>query len=255
MKNQGILLVAFGEPHLGLAEVAFGRKSILEGLPVHVLTDQPLKRCGRGPSGWTFSSFPEFDWTHNRWVRTNACLYTPFQRTLMLDVDQVVARPGIRKFFDLRGPLVLNATDKSWSPGDKVYRIYKEAFLKFGVRLPVTVYNGSFLLWDSCEIARQFFRQWHENWKALGMGRDMAALACAVKQAGISVTEVPAGWYAGNMREQRGAIIQHDFGDRFRLMYGLPRCPENKPYDEGRSQTDWQFVPLSENDYANPQLQ
>jgi len=52
------------------------------------------------------------------------------------------------------------------------------------------------------------------------------------------------------MVEEKDAIIQHDFGDRFRIMYGLPRWPDNKPFDKGRSITDWQYV-----DYENPRIQ
>lgn len=243
MISYGILVIGFGKEHLRLARVALGQKSLLEGVPVHVLTDQPPSVVRELPAGWTHTYFSGFTWRENRWVRTQANRWTPFDRTLFMDADQVVKKPGLRKFFELPGELVLNPALR-WRPGDKVYRIYREVMETLKVQLPLTVYNGSLIRFDRGAVADALFSRWHENWVLAGRGRDMAPLACAVKQLRLNVTEVPAGWYAGSMVEERDAIIQHDFGPRFRLMYGLPRWPDNKPFDEGKAITDWEMVDL-----------
>jgi hypothetical protein len=240
--DKGILLVAFGTSMLDLALAAFGKKSILEGLPVHLITDNRARR--ELPSGWTCQEFSHLGPGDSRWVRTRAPSYTPFVRTLMLDVDQVVQKRGIRKFFDIPGDFVATPVLR-WEPGELIYRIYADAFYQLGGGLPITLYGGALQLFNNCTSVRRLFSAWHNNWVQLGSGRDMPALNVAIQKWGGHLGEVPLGWHASSMRRDKDAIIQHSWGDEaFRLAFGLPRFSPNKKFDRGREVTDWQGVPF-----------
>lgn len=248
MPKEGILLVAFGKNFAELAKAAY-TKSVLEGYPIHVVTDRPNGRIFAGLP-WTVTECPNMTVQQNREVKCLMYQYTPFDRTLYLDVDQVVPRPGIHKFFELPGNLVMTPVFL-WKPGCKIVRLYKHAFAQLGAKLPITVYGGALLRFDRTAETVSLFKRWRFNWNANGRGRDMPALACAVQQwkreePGRAVTPVPQGWHAGFMRRDDKSIIQHAWSDAadFCKVYGLPNWEANcsvRPY-EANAKHDWAWV-------------
>jgi hypothetical protein len=245
-RKEGILLVAFGATFAKLARVAYADKSILEGYPVHVVTNRGLRSIFAG-TGWTVTEIPHLPSSENREIRTQLHLYTPFDRTLHLDVDQLIPRPGVHRFFELPGQLVMTPIFR-WRPGDKIIRLYKNSFQRLGAKLPITVWGGALMRFDKTADMVDLFRRWRFCWNADGRGRDMPGLAAAVQlweraKPGRKVTPVPKGWHAGCMHRDDNSIIQHAWHDEadFCKTFGLPRWNPHRSY-EGNIRHDWGWV-------------
>jgi len=245
--TSGILLVAFGPTFSKLARVAYAERSILEGYPVHVITDKGNAKLFDG-TGWGVTEVSHIRTQENREVRTQLHKYTPFDRTLHLDVDQLVPRRGIHKFFELPGNIVLTPVFR-WRPGDRIIRLYKESFKRLGGELPICVWGGALMRFDRTAESADLFRRWRFLWNADGRGRDMPALAVATQlwqkdDPRRKITSVPKGWHAGFMHRDDNSIIQHAWHNEadFCKTFNLPRWMPRRHY-EGNIKRDWSWVP------------
>ena len=243
--KRGLLYVVFGEQYDKLAAHAIAHSRQFTDLPICVLTN--IKdRCEKWDevNGVQFYHFP-FPQKDNRLVKTRMIAFTPFDETLYLDCDSVIQSPGIEQAFDMLDghDMVLNLyTD--WEVGDKVLRLYRKAMRLSETTLPLRLYNGAFICFRSNEAVSDFFIKWANYWVLTGKGREMPALACAVKNSGIKVNVLPRDYFEPSARNER-CVVQHNYnsceGKHFHQEFGLPLIREYKPFDGG-AQSDWNWV-------------
>jgi len=248
--TKGLLYVAFGKHYDGLVARAIMYSRRFTTLPVCVLTN--VKDRGMWWRKIEDVSFVVFDLPQdeNRMIKTSMNKYTPFDMTLYLDCDSVIQRPGIERVFDLfvnGKEMVLNWFLR-WCEGERVLRIYQRTMKTTGVGLPLNVYNGAFVAWKRCTITDIFFKTWAEMWTKMGSGRDMPALACAIKRSGVRVFDVTTQddkFFAPDTPDTE-CVVQHNYntvnGANFFDVFGLPRILENKPFDCAGSNSDWDMV-------------
>jgi len=246
--TRGILYTVFGQEYDKLAAhtVAYSRQ--FTDLPICVLTnitDRHEKWAGVSNISFTVIDIPQVE---NRAVKTEMISSTPFDQTLYLDCDSVIQKEGVEEVFDCLGEddILLNKL-LGWQVGEKIIRLYKNAMLASDVLLPIDVFNGAFICFKKNDRVRDFFTLWNECWKLTGSGREMPALACAVKKSAMSVkiTGKPHGFFEPDVPDE-DCIVQHNYnsykGKDFFKEFKLPIIRQCKPFDKPGSNSDWNFV-------------
>lgn len=247
--KRGLLYVVFGHGYDELAAHSIAYSRQFTDLPIHVLSN--IVSESRHPKwdeieGVTFTNFV-LSQKMNRMIKTQMFNYSPFDCTLYLDCDSVIQKEGIEKIFDLTadGDIVLNELFR-WNDGDKIVRLYKKALLKFRMVLPLSVYNGAMICWRNTLKVKSFFSTWNLFWRLTGGGREMPALAGALKRSDIPIKRTWSrvnNLFAPDYRDDR-CIIQHDYGQDFLERFGLPKTNSFKPFDN--DVTDWNWVEFDE---------
>jgi hypothetical protein len=231
--SNGIVMVVFGEQYDAFAAhcVAYSRK--YTDLPVTVITNTKNNRSIKW-QGLKNIEFVEFDLPQdqNRQVKTSLINYTPFEKTLYLDCDAIIQRPGIEKIFDLiiSDRLLVNIYGR-WSNQSKAPALYRRAFLNSMTQMPINIYYGAIMGFTKTQKIGDFFALWNKYWKLNGSGREMPALACAIKNSGIEVKEINRrnGWFSWPL--DKNAIVQHEYGRHIRRLVGCPDFKAYKPFD------------------------
>jgi len=244
----GLLYVVFGEEYDRLALYTIAHSRRFTNLPICILTnisDRTQKWDSLKNIIFRYFQLPQ---DTNREVKTKMIQYTPFDRTLYLDCDSVIQKPGVEKIFDLveNKDILLNLF-LCWKKEDKVLQIYKKAMKIGNVDLPLSVYNGAFIAFNKNEKVSTFFDLWANYWNLTGRGREMPSLACAIKNSSVSVLETKweDNFFAPDKINEK-AIVQHnynsvsDLNKDFFVDFGLPRITENKPFDT--DPRDWSWV-------------
>ena len=230
--SDGILMLAFGEQYDMFAAhcMAYSRKN--RTVPLTVLTNLKTRSEKWNEAGDV--DFIEFDWSQdaNRQAKTTMNEYTPYDRTIYMDCDAILQKPGIEKYFDAIPDigLLLNVYSR-WTSERQAPGLYRRAFKNAGVSIPMTIYYGACLGFQKNEATAAFFRRWNELWKINGSGREMPALACAVKNTRIAVKEISraAGLFSWPMNSN--VVIQHEYGGKLRARVGCPEFRSYKPFD------------------------
>jgi len=244
--KRGLLYVVFGKQYDNLAVHTIIHSRLFTDLPIHIITNvSDRNEKWNGIKNISFSVFntPQ---NRNRDYKTRMDLYSPFDETLYLDCDAVIRRNGIEHVFDLlQGKdLVLNMYLR-WVLGDKILRIYKKAMKKSKVILPLCVYNGAIICFG--RGLKDFFILWNRIWKETGKGREMPALACAIKKSRITVQNLPSNFFASDIYAP-DCVVQHNYnshgGMNFFNEFGLPQIKEYKPFDNNPA--DWNWVEFDE---------
>lgn len=216
MTTNGLLYVAFGNKFDIMAAKTIAYSQKFTDLPITVLTNI-FNRC----EGWKHTKDINFveikdETVNNRNYKTTMINYSPYDKTIYMDVDSVIQQRGIEKAFDkLDGyNLMLNIYGR-WV--DRVpLSYYRAAMHKLGVTVPIMIYYGAFIGFTKTERAFRFFKNWNANWKKTGIRREMPSLACTVKQM-PELKLVSTGNKARffTWRIQRGFCIQHEYGAKF----------------------------------------
>jgi len=216
----GLLYVAFGEKFDQMAAKTIAYSQRFTDLPITVLTNI-TNRC----AGWAKTrniNFVEInDVTgNNRNYKTSMINYSPYDKTIYMDVDSVIQQAGIEQAFDkLNGnDLMLNIYGQ-WV-GRVPLSYYRDAMKILGVSIPIIIYYGAFVGFSKTDMAKKFFLEWNKNWKKSGIAREMPALACTVKKM-PDLKLVRIGNKAGifTWRIQKGFCIQHEYGAKFWKMF------------------------------------
>ena len=253
--ERGILILAFGKEYDQLAAATVNYSRQFTQLPIYILTN--MSKESRDVRWDTIDNvqFKTFSKSqdHNRRVKTRMDLFTPFEKTLYLDCDAAIQKTGIEQAFDLipNNGLLLNQYMR-WEIGDKVYRLYHRAMRRLQVQLPLDIYNGALIGWNKCVETDRFFEVWHKFWRLTGCGRDMPALACAVKAVNMKVTTAPPKFFdPGGSTCDRDAIIQHHYNcicfyEQFNLSDTFCKY---KPFDNDAdgeyNKSDWSWIPMN----------
>ncbi|MFH1718524.1 MAG: glycosyltransferase family 9 protein [Planctomycetota bacterium] len=231
----GILTIAFGGEYDRIAAACMKHSRRFTDLPICVLTN--LKAENRSGvwsevSNVRFSYYPELQPADNRQIKMDMYHAGPFDKTLYLDADALIQRPGVECIFDMldHADFVLNGPH-IWRPGNQVPNIYAKAMLSCGAKLPITAYNGGFLAWNKNDKVESVFRLWHEYWERAGEGRDMPALACAVQRVKPLIFDVALSPVFAASEAKPQCIIQHNYNGTFFEDFGLPKFQESKPFD------------------------
>jgi hypothetical protein len=242
--SRGIVYVCFGEEYdrLGAHTIALSRKFI--SAPITVLTNLKT-RCAK----WKES--PDINFVHinmhtnsNREVKVQLYKYAPYDETLYVDCDSIVTRPGIEGIFDhLKSTDFVFQNYDLWSDGKRYYRIYRDAARVLNVSLPLRICVGGFWAFRKTETTTRFFDLWHSCWKKLGSGRDMPALACAIKKSEIPhdlVFKKEHKFFSFGMPADT-IVLHRMHADDLNRYYGVPVHKQNKEFDKGH-RDNWDMV-------------
>lgn len=236
--TRGYLYLAFGAEYDKLAAHTIAKSMEFVRLPVTVISNVKDK-CEKWNSiqGVNFINlnYPDDD---NRGVRTSLINYTPYDETLYIDCDSVIVKPGIEKIFDL-----LNGKDAvfqqcyEWLPGKRYFKIYRDAARLFSISLPWKIFNGGFFAFRKTYKAYDFFVYWYDYWRIHSVGRDMPAMAAAVRNSGLTyatVTKEKDKFFSFGMTSD--AIVLHRIKfDDLNRHFGIPIHNHNKKFDEGNA--------------------
>lgn len=257
--SRGLVYVVFGSEYdkLTAHTIAYSRR--FTNLPMHILTNvSDRRRCGKwsdlGVGGEVTFQYFHLPQSFNRSIKTQMDKYTPFEQSLYLDCDAVIQKPGIEKVFEILSlkkgqvDLLLNLY-LVWKQGEKVVRIYANTMKKVGVSLPLRVFNGAFIGWNSYSSKVQcFFHMWNDIWDKMGRGREMPALSCSVAKSGVSVytvTEEEDKLFSPETYNPQ-CVVQHNYnssaGKDFHKEFNLPRIRQFKPFDKNPNDWSWVYV-------------
>jgi len=241
--QKGLVYVVFGEEYDKLAAHTISYSQQFTDLPICILTNLEERH-----SKWKDTKNVNFTYIplsrkDNREIRTTVIKYSPFDLSLFMDCDSVIQKEGIEKVFDLieENDLLLNLWNR-WSVGCKVINLYKKMMIQVNIKLPINIYNGGFIGFRKNEQVLKFFDLWNQYWKISGRGRDMPALACAVKNSNVQVKEIISGreeiWCA---KKNTNVIIQHSYGSNWCTAFGIPKFKTWRPFDKNVEE-DWEMV-------------
>jgi hypothetical protein len=252
--TKGIITVAFGEEYERLAAhtMLFSRK--YTNLPITVITN--ISEEKQDPL-WLKNSnvniIREYlSQDQNRFVKLHLYEYTPYDETLYIDCDSVIKNNGVDEIFNmLKTSDIMVNFFCAWKKNEKIPNIYKKAFVEAGVKLPVKIYNGGILLFKKNDAVIKMFKKWFDLWKALGSGREMPALNCALKIASnyydLSLSTFPKSFFSPDVKCDT-CVVQHNYNyDRCSKInwfeeFCLPKHTEFKPFDSCKD--DWTFVEM-----------
>lgn len=247
----GIIYIAFGEQYDLLAAHTISYSRQFTNLPISVISNIPKeKRCPK----WddvenVYFITLDIHQDKNRFVKTCLPEFTPFEKTIYLDCDSVIQRPGIEKVFDmLEGKDMVLSLYLDWKKGDPIVRIAKNVMQVAGVRLPLKVYAGAFICWDNYnkKCTDKIFPTWYELWVKTGRGRDLFQLCCSLKLHSAKIKDLITTKHKIFSANQpiEDCIVQHNYNSYddkdFHNIFGLPRITENKPFDTDPK--DWNYV-------------
>lgn len=215
--KQGILYVVFGEvfEKFALQTLRISRQNT--SYPFHILTNiKNLNPVWNNIKDISFSYFDLKD-TDNRFVKTRAIDYTPFDETLLLDADTIINNEVSFAFLDY-ADMALNRLFY-WDKGVKIPKIYKETFIRFDVHLPISIYSGAFIMFRNMKRVLNVFDKYHNYWIETGKGREMPSLNCAISKTDINVAVTPLHYF--NPYGLRNDVTIQHYCDNFCKHYGI----------------------------------
>jgi hypothetical protein len=230
----GILYLAFGAEFdkVGAAVAEYSRK--YTDLPMHVITNLTSPRPW--PEGTTFTHW-DMPSVMNRGMKVSLFDHTPFDRTLFIDSDAVIQRPGIERYFtdldhhDLACQHAETIDTRQRREGKRFYeRYYLSLMDTTGEPYPLEILQSSAFLWRQTPQAKAFFGKWRELWELGGRRRDMPGFSLAARTPGLTVkTYYPKrDGFLANMRNPE-RVIQHRGYGRFLCDFNLPEYKDWNP--------------------------
>jgi len=248
--NKGLLFLAFGKEYDKLAAhtIAISRK--FTSLPILVLSNIPSDKRHHK---WLEVPDIEFKYIDlpfdmNRKIKTSIIHYSPFDSTIFLDCDLVIQNTGIEKIFDLlkENDIVMEHWG-NWNVGKKFYKLYRDVVVKTKTELPIEIYCSAFIAFHKNPKLIEFFNLWNKYWEIGRRGRDMPALACAIKNSNLNVvkTTFENDKIFVYKKLHPEAIIQHRCGPEFFNHFKIPRHKEWKPFDNKKFGA-WERVNINE---------
>jgi hypothetical protein len=236
----GIYTVAYGEDYDRCAACAFryGRKHT--DLPIAVATNL---RAGERCKAWaevpnvTFMYFANRNQGDNRRAKLQMDLISPFERTLYIDADSVIQNAGVERFAPLLddNEMVFNWRI-TFGTGDRIWNIYARCMAMFGVKKPISIYNGGIIAFRKTPAVREFFRVWMSHWETFGCGREMPPLNCTIKEfeGKLKYTTFPLLFFA-DAQTHTDTVIQHNYSRDFNQKFGIVPWTPYKPFDGNKN--------------------
>jgi hypothetical protein len=212
----GLLCVAFGAKFDTMAAKTIAYSQKYTDLPFTVLTNIKNRCAGWGKTKNVNFIYIKDSTENNRHYKTRMIEYSPYDRTIYMDVDAVIQQRGIEKAFEkLDGKdIMLNVYGKWASIIPLSY--YRQAMARLSATAPIMIYYGAFIGFSKTDKAREFFASWNANWKKSGIKREMPALACTVKKIkDIKLVQTGNNDKIFTWKIQKGFCIQHEYGAIF----------------------------------------
>ena len=215
--KQGILYVVFGKEFERFAIDCLQHTVKNTKYPIHILTNMnPMSERWKQFDNMTFDVFDLPD-EENRYIKTNAIHYTPFEETLMLDCDTVINKEISFDF--IKGNDIVLRSLFYWDKGDKILRLYRNAFRLFGCHQPIHIFCGAYVMFRINKRTINFFDRWYKYWVDFGKWREMPCLCCAVQNSKLKVGYLPDKEFEPQEWIE-GCTIQHDtvlFSDKYNI--------------------------------------
>jgi len=150
-KDRGIVFVALGKTYERVAAACVAHSRRHTDLPFVVYTDVPLAE--RETAWLTIERCQvidtDIDWRDNRHIKTALHKYTPFDRTLFIDCDAAIVKPGVETFFDKLDNADFVLCPRIDPPrAGLLPEFYAHIYRRLGVRLPVTTWYGAIFAFD-----------------------------------------------------------------------------------------------------------
>jgi hypothetical protein len=229
----GIISVAFGEEYdTFAAKVAVLTRSNTD-IPIAIISN--LKT--RSPL-WNNVSNIQFIYVDapqddNRIYKIKCIDYSPFDRTLFIDADAFIQNQGIDGVFDLIPDCgILVDLYGVYGCNTDASQLYNSALFNAKLQFPIDIFYGAFFGFKKNGSTQKFFDLWLSYWKINGCGRDMPALACAVKSSGIEKKVVADSDNIFSWKENKSAIIQHEFDGFLKNAIQYGDFSPYKPFDK-----------------------
>lgn len=205
--KQGILYVVFGKEFERFAIDCLEHSIKNTKYPMHVLTNlNPISERWNQFDNITFTQFDLHD-NENRQIKTQCIHYTPFEETLLLDCDTVINKEV--SFDWLKGKDIVLRSLFYWTKGEKILRLYRNAFQMFDVHLPINIYNGAYVMFRINQKTINFFNLWNKYWIDFGKWREMPCLCSAVQNSNLELGLLPENEFEPQEWIE-GCTIQHD---------------------------------------------
>lgn len=179
LQSGGVLYLCTGNYHDMLNNSISSLRESNPSLPYHVLADRALSI--------PFSWIPPLKGKASRHIKTNLFHYSPYDLTLFVDTDTVIAKAvDLENILgDADVAMALDA-DPRIGRGAQVFLNYpgfttpdevEETLNLCGTDFPF--YNSGVMIWRQSEKMESFFNRWHEEWRKYGRA-DQLALARAL---------------------------------------------------------------------------
>lgn len=234
MNEIGLMILAFGESYDEMAARCFKYSRKNTDLPLIVLSN--LKNKSKIWNEVFNTEFRYFDVPQeiNREYKTSMYKYSPFKKTLYIDSDAIVQHEGLEKYVNMipEEGILVNVEER-FSRRDQVYNLYRDAYIKAGVDIPLAVYYGGCVGFGKGSGVEKFFSDWNKIWVATGRGREMPCLSCAVKLSSAEVFEVEQNKLF-SWKPVPHTIIQHEYQGLVSNIVGYKDFKTHKPFDIGR---------------------
>ena len=246
MLTKGVMYVAFRKEYLW--QCAHSVKILQEvcgPISVCVVTNADPTSVWEGTDDVTFTMVKQPN-DMNRFFRTKAIEYSPFDLTCCMDTDTAVKSKKFLSGFDKLSShdvlLAVNAVvGRSYLYGikqDGLRRLYQVADARWGYKFPLTLYSGGVVFFKKSEGAKDFFKKWNTFWYEYGGGRDMPPLGMAAQKTKAKIESLSGEW--NGLGDD--VIVDH-IRKRGPDIPGLPRVAKYKPkilrIENGRASVEW----------------
>ena len=212
----GIIFLAFGHKYydMALKTVTYSRR--FTELPFVVVTNINNGHLNVRDTDIKYINMPT---EKNRQIKTTIINYSPFDKTIYMDVDSLIQNRGIERAFDLidGNDLMLNNYG-IWKDAVAARRFtyYITTMQVLKVQFPINIFYGAFIAFVKNDMAKQFFINWNKNWISSHISREMPALACTVKKMPeLKIKRIGSADKIFSWKTDRAACIQHECGAGF----------------------------------------
>jgi len=212
----GIIFLAFGRKYydMALKTITYSRK--FTELPFVVVTNINNGHLKVKDTDVKYIDMPT---EKNRQIKTTIIKYSPFDKTIYMDVDSLIQRSGIEQAFQLiDGYDIMLNNYGIWKDikAARRFNYYIETMRILKVEFPISIFYGAFIAFTKNDMAQQFFSNWNLNWRTSHITREMPALACTVKKMPeLKVKRIGSADKIFSWKTDRAACIQHECGGGF----------------------------------------
>lgn len=208
--NAGVLYIALGDPYIAAGiNSALSLRAAGVDWPISFVASRPEHSINRHLK----NNLRPLVWRHeimasslNRFVKTQAIQYSPFYNTLLLDSDTVIKK-DFREHF---------AALLQFDVGAKLNRYGQTRASKQGLQIAglgeintLPHWNTGVIYFRKSPKAHQFFRNWHDAYRELGVEWDQAGFVSAVFGSSASFISLDDRWNAHGLVPKSEALIHH----------------------------------------------
>jgi len=212
-QSNGVLYLAFGYEYL--IQAINSLRSLRENhpnIPVKLLTNLPVNRSLKAGPFESCSFFDDIEIIddenkNNRRYKTSLYDYSPYDRTLYLDVDTIVQdeiTTGFRYLdaFDVALKPILIPIDHVYEYGDPhIPGLQGNEFAQW---------NAGVMFFKNNKDSEQLFQLWNKKYKEFNYGMDQFSLSNSIYNSDIRTYPLSLPWNAGGKTLDNPSISEDD---------------------------------------------